>query len=319
VEKALEKRGWEKAAEGSSEWDMQWLVVASAVEYDLLKPSQIVNHFNGAARSLTTKRGLLNSLREAHWVCDASVSRWFPRSYDLSELDGIRCFQVDFRWSAAEAVLRQFLVLVDDMNPSSLWSNENPIKSSSSVLPPRNIIHNSIKVAVQKLGWLTQLREEGAPEEATELPVDMDDRDWEGILSHACGLPTSDQLEEKEEEEEEDARRSLENLQTKAKEVLDQIEACSWWPQTYLDGKENLWILKPAGKSRGRGIVVFNSLIAAEAHLSGTSHRTRAQFHCLKAEARMMARLETGSDPHIVQRYIEEPLLIHERKFDIRH
>jgi Tubulin-tyrosine ligase family len=59
-------------------------------------------------------------------------------------------------------------------------------------------------------------------------------------------------------------------------------------------GLNNIWIVKPAGKSRGRGIALFNSATAL--------------LHYVRA----------SNDAHwVAQKYIE-PLLIRGRKFDIR-
>ncbi|KAA0184643.1 Tubulin tyrosine ligase family member 3 [Fasciolopsis buskii] len=70
------------------------------------------------------------------------------------------------------------------------------------------------------------------------------------------------------------------------------------WPQFALDGTQNIWIVKPGAKSRGRGIVCYDKL---------DEMLTVVQTGFLFGEARF-----------VVQKYIENPLLIHKTKFDIR-
>lgn len=64
-------------------------------------------------------------------------------------------------------------------------------------------------------------------------------------------------------------------------------------------GESGLWILKPADMNRGRGIHLFR--------------RVEDLGDLLRGE---LARNEKAS--FIVQKYIEKPLLIKGRKFDIR-
>jgi tubulin monoglycylase TTLL3/8 len=66
-------------------------------------------------------------------------------------------------------------------------------------------------------------------------------------------------------------------------------------PQYNLLETQNLWILKPNGLSRGRGIRVFQNLEEIEAYW-------------VAADSEMVA-----------MKYIERPFLINKRKFDIRH
>ena len=66
--------------------------------------------------------------------------------------------------------------------------------------------------------------------------------------------------------------------------------------QYRINGENNIWIMKPACSSRGRGIKLYNSL--PEILKMCSSRTTPADF--------------------IIQKYIESPLVIHNRKFDLR-
>ena len=50
----------------------------------------------------------------------------------------------------------------------------------------------------------------------------------------------------------------LQELYESAKKVLHDIR--EYWPQIDLDGTNNIWIVKPGAKSRGRGIQLTNKL-----------------------------------------------------------
>lgn len=70
----------------------------------------------------------------------------------------------------------------------------------------------------------------------------------------------------------------------------------------------NLWIVKPASKSRGRGIMTFNDLskLLKYVQIGGNSSSSA------------VTAAATSSSQWIVQKYMENSMIIAARKFDLR-
>lgn len=76
---------------------------------------------------------------------------------------------------------------------------------------------------------------------------------------------------------------------------LEKIENCikvleGKFPQFWMNGVKNIWIVKPAGLSRGRGIATYNNLVEILDHVNSKESQW------------------------VVQKYIENPLLMKNRK-----
>ena len=67
----------------------------------LLKPD--------ALAPLCCRYGLLQSIQHARWHFDVDINTFFPRAMNLSDAAELKAFEVDFKWSAAAAILRRVL------------------------------------------------------------------------------------------------------------------------------------------------------------------------------------------------------------------
>ena len=85
-------------------------------------------------------------------------------------------------------------------------------------------------------------------------------------------------------------------------------------PATH-DSGENVWLLKPSGFNRGIGICVFSSLEEFKTIVEDYHEGLRAQS---KSETAKNRPKKPRSARFVIQKYIEKPLLLHQRKFDIR-
>lgn len=82
-------------------------------------------------------------------------------------------------------------------------------------------------------------------------------------------------------------------------------------------GHRNLWIVKPCVSSRGRGIKVHNNLQEMAAYIKDVQS-DQAEKQAKKDEGDNMSHPRCKPTTVLIQKYIERPLIIHRRKFDIR-
>ncbi|KAK9857247.1 hypothetical protein WJX84_000093 [Apatococcus fuscideae] len=214
----------------------------------------------------------------SRWHCDIDPHMYYPRCFELCDDFDMTAFSVEFKWTAAEAIVKR--VLADGGFSALGVPDLETLKTAKSICQrracfARNFVH-----------------EDYCDGSFTPLPR-MTAEEWAVVENCPCfknmhmGNASSGAVEALSPIMQHDLEQLLQTLRS----VNKQLD---------IDGMGNVWIMKPAGKSRGRGILCLNSL-------KGIQDRIRRE-----------SSLDTSVKTWVVQKYIERPLVIRNRKFDIR-
>ena len=110
VKDDLVERGWFRNEDPDSPFfDLKWMLRSSDSRIARFQPWQLTNHFLKNT-AITTKAGLMKSLRNLTWFASVSEDNIFPRGYDLTSPDELRDFLDDYRCLRAESLLKLILV-----------------------------------------------------------------------------------------------------------------------------------------------------------------------------------------------------------------
>lgn len=330
---ALLKRGWfQNPDKDSRHFDLKW-GMAGDIDHERLKPNQIVNHF-AKCRDLTTKVGLSLNLRNCSWFSGVDLDEFYPRAFDLYDPVERADFVLNFKFTKAESILRQFLehlesgaevtfsqelirlahkiclrqiTDVDDVLdcPEFAETLANISASEWDVLKEVCLEDVSKKLEAPKDKELNEMISMTNPSDLKKREKERDkEKEEQRTSSKTCKVKKKKKKKAAGEEEEEEEEipitapaASFDNnlgrhLTTQARTVLKELEEKNL--QHTIHGSRNAWIIKPASKSRGRGIEVKREL------------------------DEIFKATESEGYQWICQKYIEQPQLIHGYKFDIR-
>ncbi|XP_059416043.1 tubulin monoglycylase TTLL3-like isoform X1 [Carassius carassius] len=267
-----------------------WTTKRDSVDSRSLCKDQMTNHY-AKAGSFTTKVGLCMSLRSLQWFDAADPDTFFPRCYRLGAEDDKHAFIEDFRRTACTSLLKYVL---EKYAGDSEWKRTREVHDAKShgLSKPRkqhakqrvgsSIIDNALHVCQEYLNSL----EHCDIDMTLETTPTLSEQQWEVFLqNYYLVIHEGVRIE------------GCEDYVERCKCVLEQMHC--FCPQMETDGLCNIWIIKPGAMSRGRGIMCMNKLDEIMS-LVDTDHGIM------------------NDSKWVVQKYLEQPLLVHDTKFDVR-
>jgi tubulin monoglycylase TTLL3/8 len=312
IKNALLNRGWIENPDYSSNcFHFKFTLKSRDIDYATLAENQIVNHF-GKATTITTKSGLCKSLKSSIWACDTSEDDYFPKCYESFENTEFEAFVHQYKLIRAEGVLKKVIHLADSGQRDGVEYKElvggEVLKAALSVAEKRLMdIDDIIDLPedwqeITEREWAIIGQGEKTQEDLQELIRKQNAKRYEKLLkkkkkkkkkktkvAEEMNAPGDDEEDDEEDKKPEEPRPEIE---MRILALLDRLK--QKYPQTTINGMNNIWITKPAGLSRGRGIRLYNSLVE------------------------ITQQVKSKDMSWVIQKYIENPLLYKNRKLDIR-
>uniref|UniRef100_A0A8C6HPQ8 Tubulin tyrosine ligase-like family, member 8 n=1 Tax=Mus spicilegus TaxID=10103 RepID=A0A8C6HPQ8_MUSSI len=271
-----------------------WTIKRDVVDYHSLTCDQMLNHY-GKTASFTTKIGLCLNMRSLPWYVQANPNTFFPRCYGLCTESEKQEFLDDFRRTVAASILK-WVVLhqnycskvkgkskkeeAKNSDPSPKKDPENPDLKLPSL--SGQVVDTACKVCQAYLGQLEH-EDIDVSEASTEA---LSEEEWNDLIQQYYLLVHGNA-----------SITDSKSYFAQCQALLSKISSVN--PQTEIDGIRNIWIIKPAAKSRGRDIVCMD--------------RVENILNLVAADSQT-----TKDNKWVVQKYIETPMLIYDTKFDIR-
>ncbi|NXQ47717.1 TTLL3 monoglycylase, partial [Catharus fuscescens] len=273
-----------------------WTDFLEATDRQLLQQDNVVNHYS-RVDAFTTKEGLCLSLQNLPWIEQADPNTFFPRCYRLGNMDEREAFIDDFRLTAARSLLKLALEGAGDM-PVRTEQVPNSAKGASwhrsHISHPKHftawsgcplypeLVEEALEVCKEHLSVLQHQDIDRSTPSPCRTCIDWDHflREYYRVAHEGAELVLTRQQ-----------RKQCQNLLQRLAEQLPQLD---------MEGKLNVWIIKPGAESQGRGIVCTTRL----EEVLGLA------WSCTAPSVQM--------GKWVVQKYVERLLTIFGTKFDIR-
>ncbi|NXV61848.1 TTLL3 monoglycylase, partial [Molothrus ater] len=272
-----------------------WTNFLETIDRQLLQDDSVLNHY-ARVDAFTTKEGLCLSLQNLPWIEQADPNAFFPRCYRLGTRDDREAFIEDFRLTAARSLLKLALeeagdrpvrteqVPNSDNGEAGIGVTSHPKHSTAQPGSPLypELVEEALEVCKQHLGVLQHEDIDRNTPSPCRTCIDWDNflQQYYRVAHEGAGLVLTRQQ-----------RKQCQNLLQSLAEKLPQLD---------MEGKLNVWILKPGAESQGRGIICMTRL----------EEMLQLAWSCTAPS------VQVGR--WVVQKYVEQLLTIFGTKFDIR-
>ncbi|XP_039589883.1 tubulin monoglycylase TTLL3 isoform X2 [Passer montanus] len=259
-----------------------WTNFLEAVDRQLLQEDSVLNHY-GQVDAFTTKEGLCLSLQNLPWIEQADPNTFFPRCYRLGTIDDREAFIEDFRLTAARSLLK---LALEEAGDRPVRTEQVPNSATGEACPGSplypELVEEALEVCKQHLGVLHHEDIDRNTPSPCRTCIDWDHflQQYYHVAHEGAGLVLTRQQ-----------RKECQNLLHSLAEKLPQLD---------MEGKLNVWILKPGAESQGRGIICMTRL----------EEMLQLAWSCTAPS------VQVGR--WVVQKYVERLLTIFGTKFDIR-
>lgn len=328
IKNALQRRNWiENPSFLSPCFHLKFSQRSKDVKTDEQADHQITNHFSKAS-NITTKVGLVKTLKNCVWFCSEDPQNWFPECYDMNSEQDYEAFQSYYKVLRTEGYIKKFiqycqdtkdldrnseeynkkltkLQVAIDINLRRLYHMGEALECScpNDYMTAKewslfeedemtekdllNVIHEENMKRYTKKDKPKKKRKKKTKQKPVTLESSKQNDTCKKILNK-----NADQQNNEESDEETKIPDNVPQIEKNAYKVLKELQKV--FPQTEMNGSNNIWIVKPASQSRGRGIKIFGSWVEINRQIKNRDCRW------------------------VVQKYIENPALIRLRKYDIR-
>lgn len=320
IKEALEERGWIENTDYDSQcYHLKFSLKCKDIDYNQLENFQLVNHFEKAT-NITTKSGLCRSIKNMIWTCHQDPDCYFPKCFDTADDGEFDAFTSYYKMLKAESVLKEFLSKNPEGQDKMLKERRGQLEASIRVITKKLMDIDSIIdvqgtwTEVSNAEWEAIGVDERRTDRDREASIDGPSRAKKADKNNASNkrnvleLNRSAQMRsksielnnmyietQKDDEVVESEPLDLSNHSSTTKKITELVGLLSErFPQTSINGLKNIWIVKPAGLSRGRGIKLYDNLSEIQQYTKGKDCNW------------------------VIQKYIEHPLLYKGKKLDIR-